>query len=90
MRIGEYFEALQAYRDEKTADRMHIGELIRGAALRLWNLQVKPKSRIKDPVKFWQMPWDDITSEADEIARLTTMTDAQRQQEVDKFLSKIK
>jgi len=90
MRIGEYFEALDAYREEKTADRQHIGELIRGATLRLWNLQVKKQSRIQDPVKFWQMPWDDVIDEADEIIRLNGLDDNQRQQEVNKFFEKIK
>lgn len=90
MRVGEYFEALDAYRSEKTADRKHIGELVRGATLRLWNLQVKKQSRINDPVKFWQMPWDNIINEEDEISRLQGLNNEQRQQEVDKFLSKIK
>lgn len=90
MRVGEFFEALLAYRNEKSDDRKHIGELVRGATLRLFNLQLKSSDRIKDPTKFWAMPWDeteDINKE--EIQRLNNLTDEERTAEAQKFLELI-
>lgn len=91
MRPGEYWEALQAHFEEKNADRRHIGELVRGAALRLWNLQVDKRSRIGDPSKFWGMPWDDPAkfSEAGEIKRLSSLSPEEAQAEVDKFFERV-
>ena len=59
MRVGEFWEAMKAYHDGKEGDRMHTGELARGAALRLFNIQLKRGSQIKDPRDFWPMPWDE-------------------------------
>ena len=90
MRPGEFWEALRAYNEQVSADRRHLGELVRGAALRLWNLQVSPKSRIKDARKFWPMPWDDaLDSEQREIERLEHLDEDEAQKEIDKFLKKI-
>lgn len=90
MRPGEFWEALRAYNEEKGADRRHIGELVRGAALRLWNLQVAEKSRIRNVSKFWPMPWDDETrSEEDEIKRLAGLSEEEAQKEARKFLNKL-
>ena len=90
MRPGEFWEALRAYNEQVSADRRHLGELVRGAALRLWNLQVAPKSRITDVRKFWSMPWDeDQDGERREIKRLENLSEEETQKEVDKFLKKI-
>ena len=90
MRPGEFWEALRAYNEQVSADRRHLGELVRGAALRLWNLQVAPKSRITDVRKFWPMPWDeDQDGEWREIKRLENLSEEETQKEVDKFLKKI-
>ena len=40
MRIGTYWEAWWAYTEEKNADRRHVGELARGIAIRLFNIQL--------------------------------------------------
>ena len=89
MRPGEFWEALRAYNEEKSADRRHVGELARGAALRLWNLQVAEKSRIRNASKFWPMPWDDQKSEEDEIKRLASLSEEEAKVEAEKFLKKI-
>jgi len=57
--VGVFWEAVEAHQREMEAGRRHTGELIRGAALRLFNLQLKRGDQIKDPRDFWPMPWDD-------------------------------
>lgn len=89
MRPGEFWEAMRAYNIRTEADRRHIGELVRGAALRICNLQLKKP--IKDPRKFWPMPWDSDPqkSENSEIRRLENMTEEETAAEVEKFMSRI-
>lgn len=59
MPVGEFLEALAAYRRKEAAERRHTGELARGAALRLFNIQLRRKDQIRKPSDFWAMPWDD-------------------------------
>lgn len=61
--VGVFWEALEAHRREVEAGRRHTGELVRGAALRLFNLQLKRNDQIRDPRDFWPMPWDDEREE---------------------------
>lgn len=90
MRLGEFWEALQAHRQEKEEDRMHIGELVRGAVLRLYNSERQPSHQILNPSKFWRMPWDDPEeAEDNEIKRLTSLSDEDRKAEIEKFLKRI-
>lgn len=91
MRPGEFLDALEAHNDEVVADRRHIGELVRGATLRLFNLQVAQKSRVRDPRKFWPMPWDERSGQAekDEIRRLESLDEEAAKREADKFLSRL-
>ncbi len=91
MRPGEFWEAMSAFREDEEHGRMHIGELVRGAALRLFNLQLRRQDRIADPRKFWRMPWDEdpASEEQEEIQRLDSLSDEERAVEVQKFLSKI-
>ena len=90
MRPGEFWEALRAYNEEKGADRRHIGELVRGAALRLWNVQVAEKCRMRTVGKFWPMPWDDDTgSEEDEVKRLAGLSEEEAQKEAQIFLNRV-
>lgn len=72
MVVGEFWEAMSVYQEEKDADRRHIGELVRGAAHLLWNIQVGEKNKIKDVATFWPMPWDTKTpGAADRLAGMT-------------------
>lgn len=91
MRIGEFFEALLAYRREKEDDRRHMGELVRGSTLRLFNLQLSKKDRITDPSKFWQMPWDEGPEDEnlEEIRRLESLSEEEMTAEAMKFLDKV-
>lgn len=89
MRLGEFWEALDAHNQEKEADRRHIGELVRGATLRLFNLQVAEKDRIADPAKFWRMPWDEVTEKDQEQERFDAMTDEEKADNARDFLNKI-
>ena len=88
MRPGEFWEAMHAHNLEREADRRHIGELVRGATLRLFNIQVAPKSRISDATLFWPMPWDEIKVD-EELEKLEAMTDSEKAAAVQDFLKKI-
>lgn len=90
MRPGEFWEALRAYREEKDADRRHLGELARGMAYMLVNIQLKKKDRITSVKKFWPMPWDEPAEQDSEVKRLNSLTDEERHQEALKFAKKIK
>lgn len=59
MPVGEFWEAMRAYGERQEANARHIGELVRGAALRLFNVQLRRKDQISRPEKFWAMPWDE-------------------------------
>lgn len=89
MRPGEFWEAMNAYNAEVTAQRRHLGELVRGATIRLWNLQVDKKYRIADVRKFWQMPWDEPIDDDSEIRRLASLSEEETQKEIEAFLAKI-
>ena len=89
MRPGEFWEALRAYDSKVSADRRHLGELFRGATLRLWNLQVKKSDRISDPAKFWPMPWDEPAEASQEIKRLASLSEEDTRKEVEKFFAKV-
>ena len=88
MRLGHILEAIAVYQEEKMADRRHLGELVRGAALRLFNVQLKPSDRITNPAKFWEMPWDEISDE--EIEReVSSWTQEDRDRKAQEFLKRI-
>lgn len=88
MPVGEFWEALEAHNNEVEAERRHIGELVRGAALRLFNINLKKSDQIKDPRKFWMMPWDEPFEES-VGKRLSEMSDEQREKSVKGLLKKI-
>lgn len=91
MRPGEFFEALSAYRAEKNADRRHMGELARGATLRLFNLMLKKKDKITDPRKFWAMPWDveETTTTERIVKELDALPEEERFKKASSLLQKI-
>lgn len=84
---GEFWEAFFAYRREKDLDRRHIGELVRGAVLRMWNILVGKKHRLTDPHAFWAMPWDEKAETAAE--QLAGLTDEERTAKALAFLKQI-
>lgn len=89
MRLGEFWEAMDAYNKEKEADRKHMGELVRGATLRLYNTQVMKSDRVSDPKIFWRMPWDEDTVANEELENFERMTDEQRAESARNFLKKV-
>ena len=89
MRLDEFWEAMDAHNKEVEADRRHMGELVRGATLRLFNLQIAKKDRFTDPAKFWRMPWDEISTADEELERFEAMTDDERAENAKDFLNKI-
>ena len=88
-RLGIFYEALWAHRQEKEADRRHLGELIRGATIRLFNTQVDRRSRQAEVDKFWKMPWDgDSPTLADAVRAIDAMTEEERQASADALVRK--
>lgn len=77
MTQAEFWEAMKAYRDEKTADRRHLGELTRGLAARVVNLFIKKP--IKNVEDFWPMPWDERNTADDIAADLKKMSREERE-----------
>lgn len=92
MRIGEFFEAMDAFRKEAEAGRQHAGNLVRGLCIRIVNLFVVKKDRMKDEHKFWPMPWDEpVKDDAVDVAReLNSMSAEDRKQKINDFLKKLK
>lgn len=88
MPVGEFWEALGAHNREVEAEREHVGELIRGAALRLFNINLKKQDQIRDPRKFWPMPWD-AEGQAEEEIKESEVTDEQRTASMKDLLQKI-
>lgn len=84
MPVGEFWEAVRAYERREEANARHIGELARGAALRLFNVQLRRKDQIKDPAQFWPMPWDVKESKAPE------MSPEQKERSIGRLLDVIK
>ena len=88
MRLSHFLEAMAAYQEERMAERRHLGELVRGAALRLFNVQLKPSDRITDPAKFWEMPWDEKPDKVVE-KEVAGWTQEERDQKAREFLKRI-
>jgi hypothetical protein len=88
MRPGVFWEAIHVWRKDKNDDRRHIAEVARSVGLRLFNLQLKPEDKIKDPRKFWELPWDKDDSDP-ELDRLNKLSKADRDKEARAFMDKI-
>lgn len=82
--VGEFYEAIAIYRAKEDAERRHIGELVRGAALRLWDTQVGRKDFISDPARFWRMPWDEAPESAEES--IGALSDEEREESIGDML----
>lgn len=78
MTQGEFWEAMAAYRNEKTSDRRHTGELARGLGARIVNhLIKKPYKKVE---VFWEMPWDKGNTAEDIAAELQSMSSDKRRE----------
>lgn len=84
MPVGEFFEALRAYGRREETNARHLGELARGAALRLFNVQLRRNDQINDPADFWPMPWDAKEAKAPE------MSTEQKKRSIDRLLNIVK
>ena len=89
MPVGEFWEAVEAHYKEVEADRRHVGELVRGAALRLFNINLKRGDQIRDPRKFWPMPWDEEAEAVKETGGLESMTEEERTASARSLLERI-
>lgn len=88
LRPAELFEALWAYRQERDADRRHIGELVRGATARLININLERCKQITDLAAFWPMPWDEPEDDDEEENRLRGLSEEERAEEIRKFMER--
>ena len=89
MRIGAYWEAWWAYTEEKNADRRHVGELARGMAIRLFNIELDKKDRIRRLNDVWSMPWDEESEEDAIVEKLNALSDEERDQKAREFMNKL-
>ena len=89
MSPAEFWQALDAHTHEKEADRMHTGELARGLGVRIFNLLVAKKGRIRNVQDFWRMPWDEDRAPDQEINRLTSLKGEDMKQEIELFYQRI-
>ena len=77
------------YTEEKNADRRHVGELARGMAIRLFNIQLDKKDRIRKLRDFWSMPWDEESEEDAIVEQLNALSDEERDQKAREFMNKL-
>ena len=84
MPVGEFWEAMRAYGHREEANARHLGELARGAALRLFNVQLRRKDQIRDPADFWPMPWDA------KVLKVPEMSSEQKERSIGRLMGLIK
>lgn len=84
--IPEFWAAMESHAEEKAADRKHIAELVRGATMRLWNLQVDAKFKCDDPAKFWEMPYD----EKEPVTNMNDLSQEERDRMAREFVNSLK
>lgn len=91
MRMGEFWEAMDAFRKEAESGRIHMGNLVRGLCVRIVNLFVSKKDKVKDVCEYWPMPWDEPDEDdAQAVARkLSRLSPEEQQAKVNEFLSKL-
>lgn len=81
---------MKVWQADKEADRRHVAEVIRGVGVRLFNIQLKPKDKIRDIRKFLPLPWDDKDNETGEIDRLNNLSIADKAAEAQALLERLK
>lgn len=85
MPVGEFWEAVRAYGRKEEANARHLGELARGAALRLFNVQLRRKDQIRDPADFWPMPWDVV-----KVSKTQKLSTEQKERSIGRLLDIVK
>lgn len=91
MRMGEFFEAMAAYRKEAESGREHVGNLVRTMTFRIFRLfaSKKDQAKLKTEEKFWPMPWDEADDAEDMAKALARLSDEQRQERLNDFLRQL-
>ena len=90
MRPGEFWEAIMAWQADKEADRRHVAEVIRGAAVRLFNIQLKRQDQSKAVRQFLPLPWDDEDEDNGEVDRLNNLPLEDKAAEAQALLKRLK
>ena len=87
LRLGEYWEAMTVWIEDRNADRRHVAEVVRGVGLRLFNLQLA-KGKSVDAHDFMPFPWDPESQEPDD-GGLSQMTDEEKQESLQSLLKHV-
>lgn len=82
MRQGEYWEAMLAWIEDRTAERRHVAEVARAVGLRLFNIQLA-KGKGLSPHDFMPLPWDE--EEVPDDGGLSVMTPEEKQASLDRL-----
>lgn len=59
MRVGEFYDSLHMFIQERMMDRRLQAELVRNQTLILVNLQLPRNKQLNSASALWPMPWDD-------------------------------
>ena len=86
LRLGEFWEALTVWIEDRNAERRHEAEVIRGVGLRLFNLQLAKEKSLK-PHEFMPFPWDE---EENDPGALENLTEDEKKASLDKLLGQVK
>jgi hypothetical protein len=65
MRVGDFLQAMEGYREAELERMKSTAELIRISTALLWNTQVKEEDRLTAS-RLWPFPWERKTSEEPE------------------------
>lgn len=82
MRQGEYWEAMLAWSEDRTAERRHTAEVIRAVGVRLFNIQLA-KGKAVTLHEFLPFPWDE--EEKPDDGGLSEMTPEERKASLEKL-----
>ena len=90
-RLGEFFEAMFAYRQEAESGREHVGNLVRTQTFRIFRLFAsrKDQARLNKEEQFWPMPWDEVDEKENAAEALAKMSNEERQERLQDFLNKL-
>lgn len=68
MRIGTFFLKMRYFFKLEDSRIRQIAELFRMQTLYLFNIQLDPANRIKEPRELWPLPWDVIENKVQEVS----------------------
>ena len=85
LRVGEYWEAMVSWIEDRNAERQHTSEVIRAVGLRLFNIQLAKGKSVKAH-EFLPFPWD----ETEDDGGLSQMTPEEKRASAKALMEKLK